>query len=188
MFEFLSAYWPHITVLFSVVVGVPAAIHAAMTKDDVRAAIGWVGVILLSPVLGAFLYLVAGINRIRQTAVSRRRARADARDGQGPGPRGHVDVVPWSAPQFASLKRLGDHVSVFPLAAGNRDYAARFGHVFLVCATGKSAAEMLVILRARLTNDPATELRVAAAEQMKITKIRLAKLVDERTVAGDVGR
>lgn len=62
------------------------------------------------------------------------------------------------------------------LADGNREYEGRFGHIFLVCATGKSAGEMLALLRARLSNDPATELRVAAGEQSKITRLRLEKL------------
>ena len=62
------------------------------------------------------------------------------------------------------------------LAGGNREYERRFGHIYLVCATGKSAEEMLAILRDRLQNDPATELRVAAGEQSKITRLRLEKL------------
>ncbi|QMV18181.1 2-oxo-4-hydroxy-4-carboxy-5-ureidoimidazoline decarboxylase [Granulicella sp. 5B5] len=61
------------------------------------------------------------------------------------------------------------------LAAANRDYDAKFGHIFIVCATGKSAAEMLAILRHRLHNDPATELREAAEQQRQITQIRLRK-------------
>ena len=63
------------------------------------------------------------------------------------------------------------------LAQGNRAYEERFGHVFLISATGRTADEMLVALRGRLTNDPATELRVAAEEQAKITRLRLGKLV-----------
>ena len=63
------------------------------------------------------------------------------------------------------------------LAEGNRAYEQRFGHIYIVCATGKTADEMLAILRARLANDPATELRNAAAEQAKITKLRLQKLL-----------
>ena len=59
---------------------------------------------------------------------------------------------------------------------GNREYERRFGHIFLVCATGKSAGEMLALLRERLSNDPATELRIAAGEQAKITLLRLEKL------------
>lgn len=63
------------------------------------------------------------------------------------------------------------------LAAGNRDYEARFGHIFIVCATGKSAAEMLGLLKARLGNAPEAELKIAAGEQAKITRIRLEKLI-----------
>jgi 2-oxo-4-hydroxy-4-carboxy-5-ureidoimidazoline decarboxylase len=59
------------------------------------------------------------------------------------------------------------------LASGNRAFEERFGYIFIVCATGKSATEMLGLLRSRLGNDPATELRIAAAEQSKITEIRL---------------
>jgi len=62
------------------------------------------------------------------------------------------------------------------LAAGNRAYDERFGHIYIVCATGKTQAEMLAILRERLENDPEKELAVAAEEQRKITRIRLEKL------------
>jgi len=62
------------------------------------------------------------------------------------------------------------------LQRANVAYAQRFGFVFLVCATGKSAREMLDALRARLGNDPDAELGVAAAEQAKITRLRLEKL------------
>jgi 2-oxo-4-hydroxy-4-carboxy-5-ureidoimidazoline decarboxylase len=60
----------------------------------------------------------------------------------------------------------------------NHAYERRFGHIFLVCATGKSADEMLAILQSRLGNDPDKELRVAAGEQAKITAIRLTKLLE----------
>jgi 2-oxo-4-hydroxy-4-carboxy-5-ureidoimidazoline decarboxylase len=62
------------------------------------------------------------------------------------------------------------------LAAGNHAYEKKFGHIFIVCATGKSATEMLGLLRSRLGNDPDVELRIAAAEQAKITEIRLTGL------------
>ena len=64
------------------------------------------------------------------------------------------------------------------LIRGNEEYERRFGHVFLTFATGKSAEEMLTELTRRLTNDPALELRIAAAEQAKITHLRLEKLVE----------
>lgn len=62
------------------------------------------------------------------------------------------------------------------LANGNTAYESRFGYIFIVCATGKAADEMLHLLQARLTNDPETELKIAAAEQTKITELRLRKL------------
>jgi OHCU decarboxylase len=61
----------------------------------------------------------------------------------------------------------------------NREYDRRFGHIFIVCATGKAAAEMLALLETRLGNDPATELAIAAEEQRKITRLRLEKLLAE---------
>lgn len=59
------------------------------------------------------------------------------------------------------------------LAEANEVYLERFGFIFIVCATGKSAEEMLKMLRDRLSNDRATELRIAAEEQAKITALRL---------------
>ena len=69
-----------------------------------------------------------------------------------------------------------DSETLDALRDANGAYLARFGHIFIVCASGKSAAEMLGLLRARLPNDPATELRIAAAEQAKITALRLSSL------------
>ena len=76
-----------------------------------------------------------------------------------------------SGARDASEQTLAD------LARGNRDYEAKFGFLFIVCATGKSAGEMLALLQARLPNDEADEWRVAADEQRKITRLRLAKLL-----------
>ena len=59
------------------------------------------------------------------------------------------------------------------LADGNRRYEERFGYIFIVCASGRTAAEMLAMLTARLGNDPTHELQIAAAEQAKITALRL---------------
>ena len=67
--------------------------------------------------------------------------------------------------------------TVAGLAQGNEQYFSKFGYIFIVCATGKSGEEMLSILSARLPNDPDDELRIAATEQSKITRIRLEKLV-----------
>lgn len=64
------------------------------------------------------------------------------------------------------------------LAEGNRAYERRFGYVFLICATGRDGAQILAELRRRLGNDPDAELRTAAEEQARITRLRLDKLVN----------
>lgn len=70
-----------------------------------------------------------------------------------------------------------DQAVIEKLAAGNTAYEEKFGHIFIVCATGKSAAEMLAILESRMKNDPKDEILIAAAEQNKITRLRLKKLL-----------
>jgi OHCU decarboxylase len=65
------------------------------------------------------------------------------------------------------------------LARGNADYEARFGHVFLISAAGRDAEQILAALTERLGNDPTTELRVAAEEHRRITRLRLERLMAE---------
>ena len=86
----------------------------------------------------------------------------------------------WSAGEQSGAMSA-DEDTLRALRDGNLAYEARFGHIFIVCATGKSAAEMLSLLEARMDNDPDEELAVAAAEQMKITELRLHKLQDEQS-------
>jgi allantoicase len=81
-----------------------------------------------------------------------------------------------SAREQANVQRA-DAADLAALAEGNRAYEDRFGHVFIVAASGRSAAEILENLRARLRNDAQTELAAAAAEQQKITRLRLERLL-----------
>src|SRR5690606_41742182 len=116
MQAFLTDYWPHLFFVLSTIAGLAAAVHAAMTKDEVRAAIGWAGVAMLSPIFGAALYLVAGVNRVRRSSVMRNRARtrrgraADNEDS---------DSATLARLPLASLARPGDNVSQFPLTFAN---------------------------------------------------------------------
>jgi 2-oxo-4-hydroxy-4-carboxy-5-ureidoimidazoline decarboxylase len=64
------------------------------------------------------------------------------------------------------------------LAMGNRLYEEKFGYIFIVCATGRSAEEMLEILGSRLENNPEDEIKIAADEQNKITRLRIEKLLN----------
>jgi 2-oxo-4-hydroxy-4-carboxy-5-ureidoimidazoline decarboxylase len=79
----------------------------------------------------------------------------------------------WSAGEQA--KADPDATTKAALAEGNREYEKKFGRIFIVCATGKTAAEMLAILQKRLANDPVTELHEAAEQQRQITQLRLRK-------------
>ena len=65
------------------------------------------------------------------------------------------------------------------LAEANKEYEKKFGYIFIVCATGKSAEEMLAMLQTRLQNSPEVEIEIAADEQNKITKLRIEKLLDD---------
>ena len=87
-------------------------------------------------------------------------------------------VSAWSVEEQAGMASAAREVRA-RLAASNAAYRSRFGYIFIVCATGKSPADMLLMLETRLSNDPATELRIAAEEQRKITGLRLAKLMGD---------
>ena len=82
----------------------------------------------------------------------------------------------FSRQEQAGLSDVGDGVRA-AIAAGNRAYEDRFGHVFLISAAGRTPQEILGNLRSRLSNDPDTELRVAAEEHRRITRLRLAQLL-----------
>lgn len=82
----------------------------------------------------------------------------------------------WSENEQAGMAQAGDDLAA-RMAAANEAYEAKFGHIYLVCATGRTAAELLAFCEARLANAPDAELRVAAEEQRKITHLRLEKLL-----------
>src|SRR5882672_694248 len=84
----------------------------------------------------------------------------------------------WSAQEQSATSGAATEI-MRALAEGNREYEQRFGFIYIVCATGKSPDELLKILNARLNNDAETELRNAAEEQRKITRLRLEKLLNQ---------
>ena len=130
--------------------------------------------------------MIETANRIELTDDDWQEAfRAHPRIGERVMPSGARDPSPaarlgmtsqWSADEQSGTRTASNDV-MNALAEANREYEARFGHVFLICATGRSADDMLADLRQRMKNDPATELRIAAGEHRKITALRLDKLV-----------
>lgn len=87
----------------------------------------------------------------------------------------------WASGEQSGVQAAGEDV-LQRLADGNKRYEEKFGYIFIVCATGKTAPEMLDLLEARLKNRPADELRIAAGEQAKITRLRLCKLFQEEVM------
>ncbi|HKP68341.1 MAG TPA: 2-oxo-4-hydroxy-4-carboxy-5-ureidoimidazoline decarboxylase [Pyrinomonadaceae bacterium] len=82
----------------------------------------------------------------------------------------------WSSGEQAGVNSADESLKA-ELAEANRAYYEKFGFIFIVCATGKSADEMLKLCRGRLDNDRDTEIKNAAVEQEKITELRLKKLL-----------
>jgi 2-oxo-4-hydroxy-4-carboxy-5-ureidoimidazoline decarboxylase len=98
----------------------------------------------------------------------------EAAAGRRPGPAGGDQETAWSRQEQSGTRDAPADVQA-GLRAGNAAYEERFGHVFLICATGMSAASMLAALQARLGHDPAREREVVRDELMKIVRLRLAK-------------
>ena len=92
-------------------------------------------------------------------------------------PKQQIQSAEWSRGEQSGTQTAAESV-LEALAEANRLYEKKFGYIFIVCATGKSADEMLDICRRRLENDADTEIRIAAEEQRKITEIRLRKLLE----------
>ena len=82
----------------------------------------------------------------------------------------------WSSQEQSGINTASGE-TMRELAARNREYEAKFGFIFIVCASGKSSEEMLSMLNDRVRNDQQSEISVAAAEQRKITQLRLEKLL-----------
>ncbi len=89
-----------------------------------------------------------------------------------------AEAQKWSAQEQSGVARASAQ-TMNELAERNREYEDRFGFIFIVCASGKSSEEMLELINERIRNDAETELRSAAAEQSKITRLRLEKLLNQ---------
>ncbi len=96
-----------------------------------------------------------------------------------------AEAAGWSSQEQAGVA-VDDAELMRAMAVGNAAYEQRFGHIYLVCATGRSGRELLELLLDRLRNERAAEWRVVASELAKINQIRLRKLVKEPRASGPV--
>jgi cardiolipin synthase len=133
MTDWLERWWPLATTLLALV----AAGHAALNKREVRSAAGWVGIILLAPVIGSLLYVLIGINRVRRLA-GRVRAGMQRYQHDGAMPVTSAELAPRLAAEDAHLvtiARTVERTSRWPLLAGNR--------VTPLCGGDEAYADML---------------------------------------------
>ena len=163
----------------TVAVDVAAAVHLALYKRDSRAAIGWMGVILLAPLVGAVLYFLFGVNRIRRKALRLRPVHPPR-----PDPDADPPPPPAVPDHLAGLDRLVRRVTGRPLAVGNRVTPIRDGdRVYAEMTTAIRGAERTVGLCTYIfDNDAAGRLFVDALGAAVARGVAVRVLVD------DVGR
>jgi len=176
---FVAEYWPHVAVFVTTVASLLAAVHAAMTKQDVRAAIGWVAVVLFSPVFGVLFYLVAGVNRVRYTKVGQLRDQSDPLLHRRPTI-SDVDVSLMTLPRFASMKVLGDRISQFALTAGNRVTPLDGGDetYTAMLAAIRSARSTIALGSYIFDNDPAGRAMADALIEAQNRGVAVRVLID----------
>ena len=165
MWELPLEYWPHILAAISLLMAAVAIVHVVMTKDDVRAATGWVGVVLLSPILGPLVYAAVGINRIRRASIVSDRLRL-GRPARHPV-QAEVSVAAVEArfgERLAAMKILGDRVAHHPLTSGNAIRMLRDGdETYARMIQAIDQARRSVILETYIFDRDPIGLRVAAA-------------------------
>ncbi len=166
MLDLIRTYWPHILAVLSVVFGAIAAIHAAMTKQEVRSAIGWVGVILLSPLVGALLYALAGVNRMRRATIASQRALLEGvAFGHLVGFTVGKDAVENRfGARFGAMKTLGDRVARRPMMSGNKIQILETGdEAYAAMLVAIAGARRSILLETYIFDRDAIGLRIADA-------------------------
>ena len=165
MWTLIVTHWPQLVAIASTVIAAVAAAHAAMTKDEVRAAIGWVGVIVLSPLIGALLYGVAGINRIRRVSIAAERSAAGHELPEHPHFDAASDVVASRfGRRFAAMKIAGDRITRHPLTTANALVMLESGdEAYAAMIEAVSAAKRSVILETYIFDRDPIGLRFADA-------------------------
>lgn len=123
MFELLSGIWPVVVGVATVAITLGTVAHVVLYKRDARAAVAWVGMVVVFPIVGAVLYALLGINRIRRLATELRSERLDfeATTAELVVKRHSIEeVLPADAGHLNALGRLVDEVTHIPVTAGNR--------------------------------------------------------------------
>jgi cardiolipin synthase len=165
MWILLATYWPHILAVASVLIAAVAAVHATMTKDEVRAATGWVGVIILSPFIGALIYAIAGINRIRRVSIATERSAAGHEAVEHPRFDAPDELVTSRfGHHFAALKNVGDRITRHALTSANAIEILETGdQAYAAMAAAIGNARRSIILETYIFDRDPIGLRIADA-------------------------
>ncbi|RUM95204.1 cardiolipin synthase [Pseudaminobacter arsenicus] len=163
MSNLFLAYWPQLLAAVSLPLAIVAIVHAAMTKDEVRSAIGWVGVIVLSPVVGPLIYAIAGINRIRRASIASGRAPLDGDLLTHPRFDTTSELVAEKfGKRFAALKTVGDRVTRHLMTTGNSiDVLGTGDEAYAAMAAAIDGARRSVILETYIFDRDPIGLRIA---------------------------
>lgn len=184
---FFENAWPYLVFLLDVAISLVASTHAVLQKRDIRAAIGWAGIIWLAPIFGTILYILFGVNRIQ------RRARAlRAKQPQPPTSRGVVvksldslrESLGPDGETLQSLARLVEDVTELPLLAGNQIEPLMNGcNAYPVMLDAIENAQKTISLTTYIfDNDPSGSQFSAALARA------VSRGVDVRVIVDDVGR
>lgn len=169
-------FWPHMTASAVIIADVVAVIHAVMTRRDSRAAAGWVTFVLLLPIVGAVLYVLLGVNRVRRRASALRSADHKPLDSLGPFARGTGDVDA----SLAGLVRLGDSLHHLPLVSGNQATLLDSGdEAFPAMLSAISNAQASITMATYIFDKDAWGLRfVSALGQAVARGVQVRVLID----------
>lgn len=165
MWDILLDYWPRLVAVISVLIATAAIAHAAMTKNEVRSAIGWVGVILLSPIVGALVYAFVGVNRIRRgSKISARSPFGQAMQADPRFDAAGELVAARFGKRFAALKTVGDRVTRHRLTTGNSIETLTTGdEAYAAMGEAIDRARRSVILETYIFDRDPIGLRIACA-------------------------
>ncbi|MCA0026643.1 MULTISPECIES: phosphatidylserine/phosphatidylglycerophosphate/cardiolipin synthase family protein [unclassified Mesorhizobium] len=183
MLQSLATHWPQILAIISVVIASVGIAHAVMTKEDVRAATGWVGVMVLSPILGVLIYAVAGINRIRRASISAQRSLAgdlaSARHDRDTAAEEAL-IIERYGPRFIGLRTLGDRVARRALHPGNAITVLETGdEAYTAMCAAIDGAERSVLLETYIfDNDPVGLLFVESLARAVRRGVSVRVLID----------
>lgn len=175
---FFETYWTYFTFIISIVVGVSSAIHATMTKRDVRSAIGWVGITLFSPILGSLLYFVIGINQIRKTCTLNQCK--EITTSLNNLETKSLSIKLQAGSQFLSLRTLGDQISHFQLTGGNTVQPLSSGEeAYLAILHAVRKAQHTIALQSYIFDNDAIGLELAKALiEANARKVEVRVLID----------